>query len=196
MDFSAALIAGGKSTRMGHDKALLQFEGGPLWQRQVCLLESLQPTEILLNGRPEQTYLKECSYPFIQDQWLDAGPLAGLTSVLQAARSARVLVLAVDLPKMPAACLKALLDASDNHVGAVYASSNGTEPLAAVYPKSALPKLLDALQQGQFRLQEIVQTLAEVGLMRILTLPDSSAPDFINVNTPAAWESLTQTPQN
>ena len=50
MNFSAALLAGGRSSRMGRDKAFLEIDGVPLWQRQLQTLRELGPSETFLAG--------------------------------------------------------------------------------------------------------------------------------------------------
>ena len=50
MRFSAVLLAGGKSSRMGSDKAFLEIEGEPLWQRQLATLRGLSPGQLMISG--------------------------------------------------------------------------------------------------------------------------------------------------
>ena len=52
LPFSAVVLAGGRSTRMGRDKALISVDGVPLWERQLRLVEQLEPTWTFLAGRP------------------------------------------------------------------------------------------------------------------------------------------------
>src|SRR4051812_12491871 len=101
MNFSAALFAGGRSSRMGSDKALLEIDGIPLWQRQLHTLQELHPTEIFLAG-PVRPHWIESGLQIVGDVKADAGPLGGLVAVLRRCRATRLLVLAIDLPRMPA----------------------------------------------------------------------------------------------
>src|SRR5476651_1092157 len=98
--FSAVVLAGGRSTRMGSDKALLSLPGSDLllWQRQVRVLEELKPEEIFWSGAarpglPENLRL-------IADEVENAGPLAGISACLNLLESDLLVVLAIDLPRM------------------------------------------------------------------------------------------------
>src|SRR2546428_9892635 len=97
MKFSAVLLAGGQSTRMGRDKAGIVLDGIPLWQRQFEILRELRPHEIFISGPPRKEW---SGLEVVADETPDAGPLAGLVASLRRCRSPLLLVLAVDLPRM------------------------------------------------------------------------------------------------
>ena len=99
-EFTAALMAGGKSSRMGSDKRLLEIDGIPFWQRQIELLESLAPSEILISASDYPAWAGR--HGVVKDEAAGAGPLAGLSAILNAAAHEIVLVLAVDMPLMNA----------------------------------------------------------------------------------------------
>lgn len=181
--FSAALIAGGRSRRLGQDKCLLTRDGQPLWRRQLSLLEQLQPAELLISGRSDQRYFKDHAASLVTDQWPETGPLGGIASVLQIAKHPLVLVLAVDLPQMTLACLETLLAHAQEKCGAVYQSSQGYEPLAAIYPRTLLPMIIARLEAGQLRLQDLLQTTVEAGQMTPIPVPLESDSAFQNLNT-------------
>src|ERR1700677_457322 len=96
---SAALMAGGKSARMGRDKCLIKIKGTPLWQRQLDLLLTVSPEVfVVAPGRPD--WLPN-HMSWIPDAVRDQGPLGGLAAVLAQAADNNVLVLAVDMPAIP-----------------------------------------------------------------------------------------------
>ena len=89
---SAALLAGGKSTRMGQDKCILKVDGIPMWRRQLGLLSSLSPEVVAVAPhRPE--WLPQM-FSWVQDAAQDEGPIGGLAAVLSQATYQNVLVLA------------------------------------------------------------------------------------------------------
>src|SRR5690606_17093824 len=133
--FTAALLAGGKSSRMGQDKATLTFEGQLLWKRQIGLLESLKPAQLLISGRKDGPYA-DSGYEIVQDHQKNLGPLAGLQSVLEQCRTTRLLLLAVDMPWMTHSVLNKL---SSSKACLVPWHDNWWEGTVAVYPVNILP---------------------------------------------------------
>jgi molybdenum cofactor guanylyltransferase len=184
--FTAVLLAGGKSTRMGRDKALLpvKWQGTrqPLWKRQLSVLEELQPAEIFLSGVSREDCPK--SVAVLSDEVAGAGPLSGILTCLRAASCDRVLVLAVDLGRMTSPYLAELLAASQPECGVVPIRDGRYEPLAAVYPKIAYKIAQHQLEQGARTLQEFISALVESALLR----PQKIRPDelrlFENWNSP------------
>lgn len=182
--FSAALIAGGKSRRMGRDKCLLEFHGMPLWQRQLAVLAEMGPAEILISCRKEQAYVEFSSARIVPDAWSDAGPMGGIASVLQAASQEMVLMLAVDMPEISAPFLDRLFTHVTPGCGAVIKTPRGFEPLAAIYPKSLGPLAVDCVNSGKFRLQDFVLSAVEAGMMRSVEISEQEAIPLMNLNTP------------
>ena len=177
--FSAALLAGGKSSRMGQDKATLEFEDEPLWQRQVRLLESLDPAEVLISGRPDGPYVGS-SYKIIYDHESGQGPLAGLAAVLEACTTSHLLVLAVDMPWMTQAVLESLLSFEK---GAVPEHDGWFEGTAAVYPVSLLPLVKETLQSEDRSFQSLIRQAVAKKLVQTWSLPSDMLPSFHSWNT-------------
>ena len=80
MRCSAVLLAGGKSSRMGRDKALLEIDGEPLWRRQLATLRALEPEQLMVSGPPRG------EGETVADEIEDAGPLGGVAAALPNAR--------------------------------------------------------------------------------------------------------------
>src|SRR4051794_13850542 len=98
--FSAVVLAAGRSTRMGRDKALLEVDGVPMWQRQRDLLAGVGAAEIFLSARPEQTWVRDAMAAggfaaVLHDAMPSAGPLCGITAAIERASHAHVVVLAI-----------------------------------------------------------------------------------------------------
>lgn len=191
MNFSTALIAGGRSSRMGRDKCLLDFHGRPLWRRQLELLAMLKPAELLVSCREDQQYfLGEGALDarLIPDRHRHAGPLGGLASVFPACLSEFVVGLAVDLPRMEPGPLEFLLGHCSNGRGAIFQNGAYFEPLAAVYPTSLASLAADQLARNQLRLQEFVRLAIEQRQMTTLPLPEQWRHCFQNLNEPKDLE--------
>ena len=138
MAFSAVLLAAGRSTRMGRDKALLEFAGTPLWQHQRDTLARAGAAEILLSARPEQAWAQSAAARFaavLHDAQPDCGPLIGLTAGLERSTHPHLAVLAIDLPRVTAEWFTARRDECTADVGVVGRRGMFFEPLAAIYPR-------------------------------------------------------------
>ena len=149
--FAAALIAGGRSRRMGCDKARLRTgDGVELWRRQLLVLRELGAEELLISCRPDQLHFaEEPGVRLVFDEWPDAGPLGGIVSCLESASADRLIVLGVDMPLMTAGVLRHLLSHSRPERGAVFCNGRFFEPLAALYLKR-----MAADGQDRLRLQD------------------------------------------
>jgi molybdopterin-guanine dinucleotide biosynthesis protein A len=182
---SAGILAGGRSTRMGRDKAFLPMppDGAPLISRQAKLLSQVGCDELLISGRPGVAY-RVPGARVVTDPVPASGPLAGLVALLSAARNPWVLVIAVDLPHLTASYLEKLLAASQGTTGIVPLGPNGFEPLVGLYPKKILPLIERALAEGRLSLQPLLHAAVAEGSLRALVIEAAEHPLFANWNTP------------
>jgi molybdenum cofactor guanylyltransferase len=183
MEFAAALIAGGRSRRMGTDKALLtvtwRAQRMPLWKRQLAVLSELKPNQLMLSG-PQRAGSPAIA---VSDQWECAGPLAGIATCLDLCLHEFLLVLAVDVPKVESACLTQLLLRSANGCGVVPMRLGRYEPLIAVYPKKAFATAAARLDRRELKLQEFVGELVASKLVRPWIVPPQMEGQFVNWNS-------------
>ena len=184
MNFSAVVLAGGKSSRMGRDKAWLEIGGQTLLARQVELARAAGAAEIFISGRSDTDY-SALGCRVLQDNFAGAGPLAGIERALGVMSAPLLLVLPVDLPAMNADLLKKLLAVCDGDCGAVPRLDGKIEPIAAFYPKSAAPLAVSSLQAGNNSAANFAEGCARSGHARFVELPASEAKYFSNWNTPA-----------
>src|SRR6476659_3626346 len=101
--FTAVLLAGGRSTRMGRDKASLPYAGGALWEHQLATLRSTGAGEVCISG-PRHGPYASCGLPILEDRTPNVGPLAAIETALP--RAPYVVVLAIDMPAMRADFLR------------------------------------------------------------------------------------------
>lgn len=173
--FSAAVLAGGKSTRMGRDKAALRLNGLTLAAHQTEKLRSLGLTDLMLSGWEDALALAR----FVPDLFPARGPLGGIHACLGAAEHEAVLFLSVDVPLVPVETLKCLLDA---HCGGItLLSVDGTpQPLIGVYDRSlraAAEEILQSENTAVRRLFEqaparLVEYRGDPGLIRNCNTPE------------------------
>jgi molybdenum cofactor guanylyltransferase len=184
--FSAVLLAGGKSARMGRDKVYLQveWEGAfiPLWKRQLAVLQSITPERLFISGARKQGY--PTSIRVLEDDWPDVGPLGGIATCLSRSQSDFLLVLAVDLPRIQPGFLKKLLALSAAGCGVAPVHHNGFEPLVAVYPASSLALAIDRIREQDYSLQHFIAKLLENHLITSCEVEASEWIQLENWNTP------------
>ena len=153
MNFSAVILAGGKSSRMGRDKAFLEVGGQTLLARQIGLARELCAAEIFISGRADADY-SGFGCCVLQDKYSDAGPLAGIESALNATKSSMLLVLAVDLPGMSTEFLRRLAAGCSETCGVIPKLAGHVEPLAAFYPKATQSLAIAALERKSFAVKD------------------------------------------
>jgi molybdopterin-guanine dinucleotide biosynthesis protein A len=185
-DFLVVIQAGGQSSRMGQDKALMPFLGRPLIARQVERLRPLGAGVVVVTNRPDDYAF--LNLPLIPDDAPGQGLLVGLRSALSALCAPLLAVVACDMPFLQPALLQVqrdLLLREDMDV-VVPRSPHGLEPLHMVYRRAAcLPAINAAIQAGERR---PISWLPHVRT-REMTVEEVAAIDpgfrsFINVNTP------------
>lgn len=184
---SLVIQAGGESSRMGQDKALVPFLGVPLIQRVFDRLAELGEEVLITTNRPEAfTFLKTRCVP---DLLPGQGALGGLYTALSASSYPLVAVVACDMPFASARLLMALRDLLEETGGdaVIPRAASGLEPFHAIYRKaSCLPRVKTSLEAGMRRVdswftQARIEYVSDEELQRI----DPNPLIFYNVNTPA-----------
>jgi molybdenum cofactor guanylyltransferase len=181
MTFSAVLLAGGESRRMGTDKATFLFRGKPLWQVQLETLRKLPPAEIFLSARTDPSWRPD-DVQFIADIPPSCGPLSGIAASLVKIHTAHLLALAIDMPFMTENYLRTLCDHIEPGRGVVPKTIHGVEPLAAIYPREAAIEFREALLETDFSLQTVTRRLVESGKLREIRVTEQDQTLFLNVN--------------
>ena len=186
-ELTGAVLAGGKSRRMGRDKAVLVIGGAPLWQRQVKVLRAAGAGVVGIVRRPDQPALAlPVDVPLWQDAVSGIGPLAGLHPALTACSTDFLAVVATDMPRLEAGWFKWLGGFCCTDCGAIARRTDGTyEPLAAIYPKAALTEVARRLTGPEFSLQGLAAALIAQKLLVSVPLPDADLGQVENWNTPA-----------
>lgn len=189
---SIAVQAGGKSSRMGEDKALVRLAGTPLIERVLGRIDGLADEILITTNRPET--LAYLNLRMVGDEVPGAGALHGLKTALSAAQGEIVLVISCDTPFVSRELLEHLL--CRVHEADVIVPKNGDkyEPLQAVYNSAhCLPAVKEALESGGRRM---ISFFPKVHVLPIegpvLTKYDPSRLSFFNINTPEDLERAEQ----
>ena len=186
---SGFALAGGDSTRMGQNKALLELGGEPLIVRTARLVGRVVASAAVVVG-PTVAY-RQLGLEVLDDDWPGAGPLGGIATALRFSRAEWNLVLACDLPYLTKPWLDFLVGSArkSDADAVVPVNFEGVEPLCAMYHKRCEAALRSALEKG---IRRVTEGLAELCIERIEP-GDWQAFDpggylFKNMNSPADYE--------
>jgi len=142
-DAAGFVLAGGQSSRMGTDKAVVEFGGRPLIAHAVGVLESAGLKVFIAGARAEARAELEAFAPVIPDREAGLGPLSGICTALASTTAGLCVFLPVDIPMLPASLVLCLLErARITDCAVTLASLNGfQETFPAVISRRALPVL-------------------------------------------------------
>ena len=195
IDIAAIVLAGGQSSRMGQDKALLPIEGIPLLQRVCAVAAQCCPLIYVVTPWPQRYRSLDLPCQWVQETPLpneteSHGPLVGFAQGLAQAQSEWVLLLACDLPRLQPAVIQQWmmqLPSVDAAISAVlHHSAKGWEPLCGFYRRSSLVALEDYIAQGGRSFQGWLTT------QTVLAQPLPQAGMLFNCNTPQDLQQISE----
>lgn len=178
IDVGGLILAGGRSTRFGRDKATSVVDGKPMIARVFEVLSPLV-RQVLISVRFHRDDLP-LEARQIEDRYPGAGPLAGLHSGLIESDNSHVLVLASDLPYVTAEVLRHIRDApAEADVPVVARTPDGRlQPLCALYPRTMLQEVEEHLEAGRLAMHALLEACAAVQVV------DAPFEVLRNVNRP------------
>jgi molybdenum cofactor guanylyltransferase len=172
--FSGAVLAGGKSSRFGSDKASFIYQGKPLMQWVLDSFAEADERFIVANQPYEKFTL-----PIYADIIPSQTPLSGIHSALVHAKHDWVAVAACDMPFLTRAFWQTLLPHCQNTKAVVVQSEVGPEPLAAFYHKTLTPDIELSLQHDQKAVHFFLQSVKTIILsVNTLGLPANTFDNF------------------
>ncbi len=182
-DVTAFILAGGKSTRMGRDKAFVMLDGRSLLDRQLDLARSVCAA-VRIVGDPAK--LSQFA-PVVEDVFRGCGPLGGIHAALRSSETDLNLLVAVDIPFVSTQFLEFLLAksrASESMV-IVARTSDGWQPLCAVYRRGFAEFAEKALRASRFRIDALFDPARTLVIGQDELRQQGFLPDlFRNLNTP------------
>jgi molybdenum cofactor guanylyltransferase len=187
MTLSAVILAGGRATRMGgQDKGLLVLAGKPMIQHAI---EALQPQAgaILINANRHHERYACLGYPVVSDSLEGyCGPLAGILSAMQTAKTRYLLTAPCDSPFPPSDLAQRLYAAMLAQRAEISVAHDGErlEPVFALLDRNLAPSLLAYLQEGGRK----IETWYRRHRLVIVDFSDK-AEAFANINTPEELEN-------
>lgn len=185
------ILTGGKSRRMGRDKALLEMQGGTMSLVLARRYAALGPVAFAVDepGR------FDCGgFPELADAYPGRGPFNGLHSAFTRTEEEFVFLTATDMPNGDPALAGRLLEEIGDCDACTILRRNGfVEPLFSVYRRSCAPLARECLETGKYSLLELFRR------MKVRQVPEESLPDWdmefvlCNINTPQAYRRYRET---
>lgn len=179
---AAFILAGGKSTRMGADKAFLMLDGRTLLERALELAHSTAPDVRIVGNAAKFS-------PFdlvVEDLFPNCGPLGGIHAALRASNAELNLILAVDTPFVPAPLLQYLImraSASPATTATVPRTNGGWQPLCAIYRREFADAAEQSLRAGRYKIDALFAAHTQAIEEEELITAGFSAKMFRNLNT-------------
>lgn len=155
---SGLVLAGGLSSRMGEDKALIQYHDKPQYQHVFELLDALLPS-VFISCRQEQAQQFD-ALPCIVDQHADIGPMAALLAAFKYNPNTAWLVLGCDYPNLGTEAIEQLIAARDSEKMATAfwnSEKKWPEPLLAIWEPKALASIQVGFAAGIFSLKRVLE---------------------------------------
>ena len=186
-DTTGVILAGGRSRRMGQDKATLVVAGATLFDRTLTMMRSLFPRVLIAGDRPD---LVQADLPCVADIY-PGSALGGVHSGLSAATTEWVFISPCDLAFPDAELAHFILNHRDGYDVVVPRTPGGLEPVFALYHKRCLPAMERMLMRGDYRIYDLYDQV-RVRYLDTKILPDGWQGALLNLNTPKDLQRLDQ----
>lgn len=189
-DISVVIIAGGKGSRLNNlDKGLVAYKNRPVIEHILHQLKG-KTDNILINANRNHEIYQQYDYPVFSDELSDhQGPLAGISSAMQHAKTSHIITLPCDAPWFPGDYINRMLNnlnLLDTPLTVAH-DGNRLQPLHALLPVKLKPELDNYLASNQRRTSGWYETLD----FHITDFADQAAY-FQNINTPEQLKALEQ----
>ncbi|OGX03125.1 MAG: hypothetical protein A3G87_07090 [Omnitrophica bacterium RIFCSPLOWO2_12_FULL_50_11] len=182
------VLAGGKSTRFGQDKALARLDGVTLLERAVKLLRKLNLEPVVMTSREREHSFLNCRIE--KDLIPNCGPIGGLYTACLTFPNTSLLVLTCDMPALTTFVLETLLNQHDRQslVTLFCTSGNQTQPFPGLYESRLSGSIKkEAIEKNKFSMHDFLSTVPEKKLIR----SEFSSNFFFNINTKEDMKSWT-----
>lgn len=182
-EITGIILAGGKSSRMGKDKALSDFKGNPLIYYAIETLKPLCGNLILSANQPSENY-KAFGLPVVSDEIKNVGPMGGILTCLKHSETQHNLIISCDTPFVGSDLFMHLLSEVENYQ--VVVPSHETfliEPLNAYYNTNIIGAMEQSIRNGNYKLMDFFKKVRFKSVEINEKLPFFKEHLFLNINT-------------
>jgi molybdopterin-guanine dinucleotide biosynthesis protein A len=184
---STAVLAGGRSSRLGRNKALLPLHGKTLIEKVIDEARRCTGAVTIITNSPDE--YAHLGYPCRGDIVPGGGPLSGIHAALTHCDTEYVLVVSCDIPLVNSELFKSLITALPGHDIVMFKHKH-FEPLCALYRRTCLLALEELLAHGEHRIIDLFPSL------QVKVLRTASADVFKNINTDADYDFVKTVPSD
>lgn len=191
-DVAGFVTAGGRSSRMGKDKAWLDLGGRPMIEHVIAALQPVTTSVAIVANDPEYAKL---GFPVFADSQMGIGPLEAIRTTLRNSNSSRALLVGCDLPFVSPALFKFLLSIGGDYDAVVpIGADQKLEPLCAIYCTRALVVVDELIASGERKVSSLFDRIP-TRFVRFDELQHLAGSEifFENVNTPEDYAQAIET---
>jgi molybdopterin-guanine dinucleotide biosynthesis protein A len=181
-DITGVILAGGKSSRFGKNKAFALYQGMPFIQRILQVMQSVFADVVLVTNTPES--YQSLPVKILVDQVPYQGPLGGIVTALESSPHPKIFVVACDMPLLNKKVIRDIIERGGRREAAIPVYQGQPEYLLALYSQDLRKAMVTALSNGVRSLYEFCKPFSHE-----IYLPLTEGASF-NVNTPQDLEAL------
>lgn len=186
---TGVILSGGKSTRMGTNKAFLEIEGMRLIDRAVMMFRNIFQEVILSTNSPLEYLDQDCI--IASDIFKNKGALGGIYTGLFYASCDHVFVSACDMPFLNRPFIEHMIKCTDGYDIVVPEPADGLQPLHAIYSKKCLSPIKKLMDAGNLKVTGFYRGLKTMVIPEaVIKTFDPKAKMFMNINTRDDFERI------
>ncbi len=181
-NITGIILSGGKSTRMGSNKAMLSFNGKKMIEYGISAMKEVCRTVII--GANTQAY-NAFNIPVVPDNYQNMGPLAGLEACLRHSQTRKNLITPCDTPFLNVEFLKTIISNIENYDAVVPILKDGKiEPLTGYYSKDILPIIVSQIENGDYKIQNLLKAINTkyIVVENVSVLKNINTPNDLIIN--------------
>lgn len=180
MEFSAVILSGGKSLRMGKDKGLMLFKGKPMISYAIMFFQNFTSNIIISTNNIRY---QKFGYKLVSDNIPNLGPIGGFYSVMSKVESDFFFISACDMPYLSPEIAKKIISSINGFDIAVPVFNHRTEPLFCLYSRKILPVIEQQIKKGDYKLMNLLRN-CNTNYVNIAEMVNKEHNPFNNINTP------------
>jgi molybdopterin-guanine dinucleotide biosynthesis protein A len=185
MQLTGVILAGGKSSRMGNEKCMLELDGKPMLEHVLDRLRMCCNEILISTGNKSLNYL---GYPLIADEFPERGPIEGIRRSLEAATNPAALVIACDIPFLSHDLIKQMAaEAVTYDMVYLMLPSKQIQPLPVIFSKKVIPAMNNMISKSDYKLQNLIAGIAGTSGLKTFAIGIETEP--LNFNKPGDIEN-------